>query len=326
MKTVLFIEKQIHVRDNFIKLLTDKISFFNVITTDTAVEAIDLLKKIKIDIVITSRQMQTKEIDLLDHELRNHPDVKLIVMAGKKSQVAGLLKAFEYKIQFEIPVDVPLLIETLLSEFQINYGGQIRGVGVPSFLQMLELEDATCTIKILSGSKTGSLFFHNGELIEAEMPPLRGKKAAFAILEMENPLITLEYDKPNKERTIKDSLMSLLLESGRVQDERQKKPKERRRYKRFPCDLKIEFVHKEWSHKAVVSNISLSGIFIETEHPFSQGDEIDIALFSQTLEKGCHIPGVVIRRAGKGIGVALKPRGINQMAILRTIINEVAGS
>ena len=64
-------------------------------------EAVDLLKSIKIDVVITSRQIQTKEIDILDHELRNHPAVKLIVMADRKSQVAGLLKAFEYKIQFE---------------------------------------------------------------------------------------------------------------------------------------------------------------------------------------------------------------------------------
>ena len=326
MKTVLFIEKQIHVRDNFIKLLTDRISFFNIVTADSVVEAVDLLKSIKIDVVITSRQIQTKEIDILDHELRNHPAVKLIVMADRKSQVAGLLKAFEYKIQFEVPVDVPLLIETLLSEFQINYGGQIRGVSVPSFLQMLELEDATCTLRIFSGSKTGNLYFHHGELIEAEMPPLNGKKAAFAILELNNPLITLDYDQPNKTRTIKESLMSLLLESGRVQDEQEKKPQERRRYKRFPCHIEVEFVYKEWSYKAVISNISLSGIFIETEHPFSQGDEINVALFSQTLEKGCQIPGVVVRRAGKGIGVALKPRGINQMAILRTIISEVAGT
>lgn len=326
MKTVLFIEKLPHVRENFIKLLSSQISFFNVATADTVAEAIDLLKEIKVDVVITGRQINAKEVALLDQSLRQYPDSKLIVMADRKSQVASLLKAFEYKIQFETPVDIPLLLETLLGEFDINYGGQMRGISIASFLQMIELDEQTCKIKVLSGAKTGYLYCVNGELIEAQFPPLVSKEAAFAILEFENPLITVDYKTPTQKRTINDSLMALLLESGRLKDEHQPKHQERRRYKRVPCSLPVEFVYKEWSYKATIKDISLSGIFIQTENPFSVGDEVDIAFYSQTLEKGCRIPGEVVRRATNGIGVELKPIGINQMAILRTIINEVAES
>jgi Tfp pilus assembly protein PilZ len=136
----------------------------------------------------------------------------------------------------------------------------------------------------------------------------------------------VDYKTPTQKRTINDSMMALLLESGRLKDEHQPKHQERRRYKRVPCSLPVEFVYKEWSYKATISDISLSGIFIQTENPFSVGDEVDIAFYSQTLEKGCRIPGEVVRRAPNGIGVELKPIGINQMAILRTIINEVAES
>lgn len=326
MKTVLLIERLPHVRDNFIKLLSSQISLFNVATADTVAEAIDLLEEMKVDVVVTGRQISTADVALLDQRLRQYPDSKLIVMADRKSQVAGLLKAFEYKIQFETPVDIPLLLETLLSEFDINYGGQLRGITIASFLQMIELDGQTCMIKVLSGAKTGYLYCTEGELIEAQLEPLTGKEAAFAILELENPLITVDYQIQEKKRTIQDSLMSLLLESGRLKDEQKPKQNERRRYKRVPCALPVEFVYKEWSYKAVISNISLSGIFIQTENPFSLGDEMDIAFYSQTLEKGCTITGEVVRRATNGIGIELKPMGINQMAILRTIINEVAES
>jgi hypothetical protein len=247
-------------------------------------------------------------------------------MADRKSKVASLLKAFEYKIQFETPVDIPLLLQTLLDEFNINYGGQLRGINISSFLQMIELDNLTCMITVLSGAKTGYLYCVEGELVEAELPPLTGKEAAFAILGLENPLITVDYETPDKKRTIPESLMSLLLESGRLKDEQKPKYDEKRRYKRFRCSLPVEFVHNEWSYKAIINNISLSGIFIQTENPFSLGDELDIAFHSQTLEKGCRIPGVVVRRATNGIGIELQQMNINQMAILRTIINEVAGS
>jgi len=326
MKTVLIIEKLPHVRDNFIKLLSSQISLFNVAAADTVAEAIDLLEEIKVDVVITGRQIDAGDVALLDQRMRQYPNSKLIVMADRKSQVASLLKAFEYKIQFETPVDIPLLLETLLSEFDINYGGQLRGISIASFLQMIELDDQTCRIKVLSGAKTGYLYCANGELIDAQLPPLAGKEAAFAILGLENPLITVDYQTPDKKRTIHEPLMSLLLESGRLEDEQKPKQSERRRYKRVSCALPVEFVYKEWSYKAVISNISLSGIFIQTENPFSVGDEMDIAFYSQTLEKGCNIPGEVVRRATNGIGIELKPMGINQMAILRTIINEVTES
>jgi hypothetical protein len=61
-------------------------------------------------------------------------------MAAKKSHVAGMFKAFEYKMQFEVPVDIALLLERLLDEFGFDSGGQLRGISVASFLQMIELE------------------------------------------------------------------------------------------------------------------------------------------------------------------------------------------
>jgi hypothetical protein len=138
-----------------------------------------------------------------------------------------------------------------------------------------------------------------------------GKKAAFNILDLEDALLFIDYDVPQKKRAINASLMSMLLESGRIKDEKPPVPKENRSYKRFNCELDVEFFYDEWPHKGIIGNISLSGLYLKTNGPFTIGKEIQVALFSPTLDKGCRMNGTIIRRDAEGMG------------ILRTIIHEV---
>ena len=137
------------------------------------------MEKIKIDSIIVGRQINAKEVDILHHYLSQHKAIKLILMAERKSKVSSILKAFEYKIQFETPLDLNLLLETLLSEFDIDYGGQLRGIGVAAFLQMIELEAKTCKIKVTQAGKVGYLYCESGNLIEAEIDDLKRKRGRF---------------------------------------------------------------------------------------------------------------------------------------------------
>lgn len=326
MKTILYIEERPHVRENLIRLLNGLGDFFKVITAGSVLEAIDLLEMIKVDIVIAGTKITAKEMDLLDHRLRQHKETKLIVMAQRKSKFANLLKAFEYKIQFELPVDVNLLLEMILSEFDIQSGGQLRGVSIAAFLQMIELEDRTCTIEVLSGGRRGVLYCRKGALIDAEIEGFTGKEGAFEILGMENPLVVFDYHLPERERRIDNPLMSLLLESGRIKDETPEKKNEKRRYKRFKCALPISFVYDQWTHQGEIRNISLSGAYLATREPFSIGQEVQISFYSQSLDKGCQIRGQIVRRDSKGLGIEFGKSTINEMAILRTVIHEVATS
>lgn len=325
MKTVLFVEEKMHVRENFIRLLDHAADFFKVLTADTVQQAADIIESIKVDIVITGRHVSAKEIILLDQCLRHHQEIKLVVMAERKSRIAGMLKAFEYKIQFDAPVDLNLLLDTLLEEFQVHDGGHIRGIGIGSFLQMIELEAKTCVIKVFEGTQSGCLYCDGGELIEAELNELNGKEAAFRILAMEEPLISIEYQPFEKRKSIPISLMSLLLESGRLNDENQTKKQEKRRYKRFHCEMPVEFSFGGWSHQGTLGNISLSGAYLETRESFDIGKEIEVSLYSKSLNRGCRITAIIVRKDAKGIGLQFSTLSIHQMAILRTVINEVAG-
>ncbi|MBT8341223.1 MAG: DUF4388 domain-containing protein [Desulfatitalea sp.] len=322
MKTILYLEEKPHIRENFIRMI-DRIGFFRVLSAGTAVEAIEIAEKIRVDMIIIGRQVNAREMDVLDRQLKQNKNIKLIAMANRKSPLANILKAFEYKIQFETPLDINLFMETLLSEFELNCGGQLKGVSIASFLQMISLEGKSCTIQVLAKGKTGHLYCESGQLIDAEIEKKKGIDAVYDIISMENPTIVLEHDLPERERTVNHSMMSLLLESGRRLDEKAPEHEEHRRYKRFECSLPVSFYYGEGVYKGKLKNISLNGVFLVTKGPFVVGKEVHVALYSPSLDKACRMPGVIIRKQDNGIGIEFTLAGINHMAILRTVIHEV---
>jgi Tfp pilus assembly protein PilZ len=181
-------------------------------------------------------------------------------------------------------------------------------------------------LKILSGRNIGYLYCQAGELIEAEANGSNGKQAAFQILSWDKPLICVEYGLQLKERTIQGPLMSLLLESGRISDEKENETSEKRRYKRTACSLAAEFDVNEWTYKGTICDISLGGSFIKTNEPISVGQKINLTLFSQSLEKSIAVGGKIVRRSQEGIGVEFGALSMNQKNIIRTVIEEAADS
>lgn len=321
MKTLLYIEDKEHVRDNFLRMING-IGFFNVFTAANVREAFDITKRFRVDIIIVGRQIAAGEVDFLDRYLKDKPDIKLILMVERKSKFAKILKAYEYHIQFQMPADPNLLLQTMLEEFETNCGGQLRGISLTSFLQMIELEDKSCTIKVTGKGQVGYLYCRSGALIEAQIGELKGKEAAFAILEMENALIYIDYQSPEKSRTIVEPLMSLLLESGRKRDEKILDPEENRRYKRFDCTIPVKYFLEDKAENGMIKDISLGGILLKTKIAIPIGTQIEVALFSPSLEKGCRIGGTVVREYQDGVGIEFQANSMKQMGILRTVIIE----
>lgn len=325
MKTILFVEDKPRVYENFSKLLNTHVDMFKVLSAANLTEAFDIIEKINIDVILMGIRFNGQEIDLLDNYLKRSASTKLIVATQKKSPLTDLLRTLEYKIQFDMPVDTSLLLDILMKEFKIDYGGQIRGVSLSSFLQMIELEGATCRIKVVSSQKVGYLYFDKGDLKHAEKEGLTGKEAALDIFTMEDSLISVDYGDLSREKTIDHNLMSLLLEAGRIQDEKRKPSKEKRRYKRFKCSVTTEFDAKYRRHKGVIRDISLGGIFIENIQPLPVGQEICLTLFSQSLQRAIRIAGIIVRSNPKGMGVQFSTLSMNQKRIIRLVIDEMAG-
>jgi hypothetical protein len=97
--------------------------------------------------------------------------------------------------------------------------GHIRGVSLASFLQVLEQERKSCTLKVASGNVAGSFFFEEGDLIDAECEDVVGQEAVYILLSMENPIFKV-VDAEDRLHRITQPLAHLLLNAATRIDEK----------------------------------------------------------------------------------------------------------
>ena len=102
--------------------------------------------------------------------------------------------------------------------------GQIAGVNLSSFLQLIEMEQKTCMVKVLSKKDMGKIFFVNGTIFDAETIHLRSLDALYDILSWNNTVIEVEKNNSKNQNNINLPLMHLLMEAARYSDEKSADP------------------------------------------------------------------------------------------------------
>lgn len=102
--------------------------------------------------------------------------------------------------------------------------GQIHGIKLDSFLQMVQMEKTTCTLNVKTADESGLLYILKGELIDAETGDLKHLKAALKIISWDNSVIDIENACHKKENNISQSLINILLQVSKLKDEKQIKP------------------------------------------------------------------------------------------------------
>ena len=100
-----------------------------------------------------------------------------------------------------------------------NPTGVINGLTVSSFMQILELEQKTCTLRVQSNGRDGALYIRKGVVLDAETEALKGEEAAISILGWENAQIRLDNTCGKSKKVIKSSLTRLIIEASRCKDE-----------------------------------------------------------------------------------------------------------
>lgn len=112
------------------------------------------------------------------------------------------------------------MTKTTSSESILPTGGDgiINGISIASFLQMLEQERHNCRVQVRSDGKHGTLYFEEGDLVDAEFDHLQGIEAAYAIVSWENSSIALA-EAVSRNRRIEHPLGYILLNAAKQQDE-----------------------------------------------------------------------------------------------------------
>ena len=317
MKTILIVDHDPIILQTIAGLLKSQGGMLGILTAGSSRRALAIIGEQPVHIVITGLKMpEIDGFELLARISENHPSIRVIVMTNNASPMfRAKIKQMPTAIHFDQALDLNLLTKRIFTELQIDYGGQVRGIHLSSFLQMIELEERTCTMQITAKGKTGYLYLLEGSMIDARFDALEGKAAALQILTWENVVIDLDYSDLNRPRKINAPLMGLLIESGRIVDEENSGRVNQRRHDRYDCLVAVDYDISDWTYHCFLRDISLGGAYVETDQPITRGQKIVLAISAPKLPH-CSIEAVVVRRDEKGIGIHFNSLSHQQKQII----------
>ena len=224
IKKVLIVDDLKDVLDSLKDGLKKYDESFSIILADGGQSAIDRLKTTPISLVVTDLAMP--EVDgfaVLSFIMEHYPEIPVIIMTAygnpktkKRAQEVGAIGWFDKPFELD---DLAKKIITMLRKE--SEGGTLHGVSSGMFLQLIEMEQKSCTIRLLDkdSGQNGVLFFKDGVLMDARTNNLQGKSAALDIFSWDNVTLSIQNDCPIKEKKIKGELQAILMEAMRIKDE-----------------------------------------------------------------------------------------------------------
>lgn len=321
MKNILVVDNDPIMLHTFVGLLKSQGSFLHILSATNIQTALEILAGEEVHLLITGMHMSEMDaFELLSLLGAKYPKTRVIVMTNNASSMFRTnIKQMASVIHFDQALDISLLTKRIFTELQIDYGGQVRGITLSSFLQMLELEGRSCDLQITAKGKVGTIYIVDGKPVAAKMGLLVGKPAALHILTWENVLIDINYALGEITREISTPLMNLLLEGGRIVDEKQNQRPNLRKHNRYDCLVGVDYDISDWTYQCYMRDVSEGGAYIETEQPIKVGQRLTMSLSSPVLEHTCAINGTVVRRDPKGIGVRFEDLTLQQKQVIRSL-------
>lgn len=197
---------------------------FTVRTADSGESALATLKQEHIIVVVSDLRMPGMDgFDLLSRILSNYPDIPVIIVTAydrpKTKDVVFRSGAAGYLTKPLSPDILAGEINKILRKKVA--GGNLHNVALETFLQLVEMEQQTCTLQVSNkaGNTAGVLFFRNGDIVNARIGGRQGKAAAYEIFSWSSVSVSIENECVFEEKLIEGDLQAILLDAMRSKDE-----------------------------------------------------------------------------------------------------------
>ena len=199
---------------------------FEVLLAGDGQAAMKKMESSPVALVVADLKMPGMDgFSLLGQIAEQYPDIPVIIItAYGSSQIREMVQqngAAGY-------LEKPFMIDDLLKEMRsvLNReadGGTLHGISLAMFLQLIDMEQKTCTLRVLekSSGKEGALFFRDGELLEARTGSQNGEEAAYTILSWDDTQISIQNSCSMKEKKIHRDPQAILMDAMRLKDESQ---------------------------------------------------------------------------------------------------------
>ncbi|MGB5616692.1 MAG: response regulator [Desulfobacterales bacterium] len=197
---------------------------FAVLTAEDGQAAVDVLRHDTVSLVVTDLKMPRIDgLELLKHVMEGYPEIPVIVITAYSApEMERLVREGGAVGYFTKPFRPESLVRKIMTLLRRESdGGTLHSVSSGIFLQLIEMEQKTCTIRLedISSGQKGVLFFRDGELLNARACHQQGKSAAQRIFSWDKVTISIQNDCPPVENKIQSELQTLILEAARLKDE-----------------------------------------------------------------------------------------------------------
>jgi len=158
---------------------------FEVVPAADGQEAIDILNNQSVSLLVTDIQMPRVDgLVLLSYVNEHYPRLPcLVITAYGTPQMRAKLPKDLLRF-FHKPFDIEDLARAIIDILRRKTEDHaLHGISLESFLHIIEMEQISCMLEIeTSANITGTMFFKNGILYDAECQNLKGEPAALKII------------------------------------------------------------------------------------------------------------------------------------------------
>lgn len=223
VKTVLIVDDEKLFLASLTEGMKEFADDFSIVTAVNGRKALDELRQRDIHLVVTDLKMPVMDgFQLLLHMINEFPDIPIIVMtAFCTPEIERRVKDLDAFDLLEKPIDLQVLASKIRDGIQHNTEGHVKGIMLFSFLQLIEIEKKTCSLKVSSVGRKGTLYFSKGILIDAVYGEQTGERAAKDIICWDDAEIEIVNSPKKARKRIDKPLQNLLMDAAKEKDEAQ---------------------------------------------------------------------------------------------------------
>lgn len=222
MQHVLIVDDSAEIRKLLLKAFEPYSHKFKTLSAKNGKEAAQIISTQEIDLVVTDIQMPVMDgLELIEF-IKVHQQGMLIfiIAAALTPEVDEVIASSDSIKFFPKPLSPKALAENVFEELVKNAGGEMHGVSIPSFLQLMEMEKRSCTLTVRNGENQGQLYLKKGIPVNAQTGDLSGEAAACEIISWDKATVQVRGGREHEQNIIETPLMALIIEATRLKDER----------------------------------------------------------------------------------------------------------
>lgn len=221
MKKVIVVEDVLTGRNKIADVCRTWLDELDIYTATNTKESVGIIEEENVDLIIYDLSSgYGPQIGGLEGLTSMFPYIPCLAITDKEQHLEKEVLDRGASFCLMSPPDPAELKSQVFQLLEASYSGAVRGIPVHSLLQVLEIDEKTCTLKVKKNDQNGMIFLEDGSVIGAQKAEQYGQEALYTILAWEDATTEIRYYNGKRPKRIEQPLISLILEAFRQKDEK----------------------------------------------------------------------------------------------------------